>query len=331
MLTRVTAPPAPSPLVLVSGDEELLVTRAVSRVLGAARAADPDVEVADRQADDLTESDMVDMSSMSMFGGRRIIVIRGAQDLDDAPRDALIAFAREPLPDVTLVVVHSGANRNRKLVDAFKEAGATVVPAAKITRPRERHDFVVGEVRRLGGRISDVAAGQLLDAVGGDLRELAAVCEQLVADTDGMINEVAVARYHRGRAETSGFVVADAAIAGDLSEALALLRQALGHGTAPVLVASAIAGGLRDLARVASAGGGSRFELAKRLGMPDWKIDRAQRSARSWTDEGLAGALRSAGRADAAVKGAGVDAGYALERLVSDVVAARGRRPGGRR
>ncbi|MGF7237624.1 MAG: DNA polymerase III subunit delta [Frankia sp.] len=316
------------PLVLVSGDEELLVARAVSSALVAARGRDPEVEIVDRGAAELTDSDVLDMASPSMFGGLRVLVVRGAQDLGEELRDALIAYAARPLDDVMLVVVHSGANRNRKLIEAFKGAGARVIPASKVTRPQERREFVVAEVRRQGGRISEDAARALLEAVGGELRELAAVCEQVVADTDGIVDERAVARYHRGRAETTGFAVADAAIAGDLPQALTLLRQALDHGTAAVLVSSAVATGLRDLARVASSGGGSKFELAKRLGMPDWKIERAQRSARSWSEEGLARAIGSAAVADAAVKGAGVDSGYALERLVMDVVGSRGRSSG---
>ncbi|ABD10637.1 DNA polymerase III subunit delta [Frankia sp. CcI156] len=322
MLTCVSSSALP-PLVLVTGDEDLLVGRAVRGVLDAARARDPDVEIVDRPAGELSEADLIDLGATSMFGGGRVMVVRGAQDLAEDLRDALLEYIARPLDDVVLVVVHSGVVKNRKLADVLKTAGARVVPAAKITKPRERHDFVVAEVRHLGGRVSDGAVRALLDAVGGDLRELAAVCDQLVADTDGLIDEAAVARFHRGRAEASGFAVADAIIGGDLPQALTLLRQSLEGGTAAVLVSSAVAGGLRDLARVASAGPGSKWDLARALGMPDWKVEKAQRSARAWSDRGLGQALRAAAEADAGVKGAAVDAGYALEKLLREVAVAR--------
>jgi DNA polymerase-3 subunit delta len=318
---------APPPLVLVNGDEDLLVSRAVRAVLDAARAHDPDVEITDRAPGELTDADMVDLGATPMFGGMRVVVARGTQDLSEDLRDALLAYIAHPLDGVVLVLVHSGAVKNRKLVEAMKAAGARIVPAAKVTRPRDLQDFVTGEVRRLGGRITDGAARTLLDAVGTDLRELAAVCDQLVADTDGLLDERAVAAFHRGRAEATGFAVADAAIGGDLAGALALLRHAVASGTAAVLVASAIAGGLRDLARVASAGGGSTWDLARTLGMPDWKVEKAQRAGRAWSDGGLADALEAAAVADAGVKGAAIDAVFALELLVHRVVAARG--PGG--
>lgn len=311
-------------LVLVQGDEDLLVGRAVRTVVDAARARDPEVEIVDRAAGELTEADLVDLSATSMFGGGRVVVVRGGQDLGDELRDALLVHIGRMPSDVVLVLVHSGGVRNRKLADAMKAAGARVMPAAKITRPRDRHDFVVAEVRRLGGRISEGAARALLDAVGGDLRELAAVCDQLVADTEGgLLDEVAVARFHRGRAEASGFAVADAIIGGDLPRALTLLRQAMEGGTAPVLISSAITGGLRELARVSAAGGGNKADLARVLKMPDWKVEKAARAARAWSDPGLGHALRAAARADAGVKGASVDAGYALEKLLREVAVAR--------
>jgi len=63
--------------------------------------------------------------------------------------------------------------------------------------------------------------------VGSDLRELAAACDQLAADTDGLIDEPVVARYYRGRAEATGFTVADRAVEGHLAQALEQLRWAL--------------------------------------------------------------------------------------------------------
>jgi DNA polymerase-3 subunit delta len=57
--------------------------------------------------------------------------------------------------------------------------------------------------------------------------------------------------------------------------------------------------------------------------MPDGKVEKAQRSARGWSDTGLSLALRAAAAADAGVKGASVDAGYALEKLLREVAMAR--------
>jgi DNA polymerase-3 subunit delta len=92
-----------------------------------------------------------------------------------------------------------------------------------------------------------------------------------------------------------------------------------------VLVTSALASGVRSIAQVASAGRSARSgELARELGMPPWKVERVQRQARGWRPEGIATALAAVAEADAAVKGAGVDPAYALERAVLAIASARG-------
>jgi DNA polymerase III delta subunit len=164
----------------------------------------------------------------------------------------------------------------------------------------------------------------LLDAVGSDLRVLANACGQLVADTTGVIEEGMVRRYYAGRAEVTSFMVADLAVEGRAVEALASLRWALGSGVDPVLVTSALAMGLRSIARVASAPRGLRpADLARDLGMPPWKVDRVRQQVRGWTGDGVAEALRAVADADAAVKGGGDSPGYALERAVVAIVNAR--------
>jgi len=184
---------------------------------------------------------------------------------------------------------------------------------------------VPGEVRRAGRSITAGACRALVDAVGSDLRELAAAVGQLLADAPdgGPVDEATVARSHRGRAETTGFQIADAAVGGDAPGALALLRSALDTGTADLLVVSALASGLRELAAVRGAGGASSGAVARQLGLPPWKVEKAQRGARGWSDEGLSLAVRAVAHADELVKGAGAVPAYALEAAVLTVARAR--------
>jgi DNA polymerase-3 subunit delta len=309
--------------VLVLGDEELLATRAVGAVVEAARAADPHADVRDVEAGALNPGEIAEMTSPSLFGGRRVLVVRSGQDARKELTGALVGYARRPDPEVSLVVVHAGGAKGKALADGLREAGATVVPATKPKGHRDRVAFVRDEIRRGGGRCADDAAEALIAAVGTDLRELASAAAQLIADTDGRITAETVSRYYRGRAEVSGFTVADAAIVGDVPAALEALRWALHIGVDPVPIADAIADGVRTVARVASAGRGNSYQVASSLGLPPWKVERAQRQARGWTADGLVDAMRAAAECNAAVKGGTDDRGYALERAVFAVVAAR--------
>ncbi len=155
----------------------------------------------------------------------------------------------------------------------------------------------------------------------GTWRQRAASCPPI---RPGVINQAAVARYYLGRAEATGFSVADKACEGKLADALEQLRWALATGTSPVLISSALAQGLRTLGLVGSVGRGlSPNALAADLGMPPWRIDKARQQLRGWTSAGLAEAHAAVAEADVQVKGEGASAGYALERAISTIVACR--------
>ena len=312
------------PLTVVVGDEELLVSRAVSAIVRAARAADPSVDVRDVDPGALQPGDLADLLSPSLFAERRVLVVRAAQDLPKDVAAEVTAYAASPLDEVHLVVVHAGGAKGKALLTALLAAKARKVDAPKISKAGERRDFVRRELSADGRPVEPEAVTLLLDAVGNDLRELCSAAGQLLADTDGPITVRAVARYHRGRAESSGFAVADKAVDGDLAGALELARWGQSTGLAPVLVTSALASTLRSVALVASAGRAPAHQLAGQLGMPPWKVEKTQRQARGWRPEALSQALQAVARADADVKGAASDQAYAVERALLAVVQARG-------
>lgn len=314
-------------MTLVVGDEELLVDRAIGEVVKAARTDEPEVDVVDLAPGTLEPGRLVELTSPSLFGGGKVLVVRSAQDLGKDLAAELTAYAKNPADDIRLVVVHAGGAKGKALLDGLGKLGARKVPCPKITKPGERVAFARAEVRRAGGSIGEDAARTLLDAVGTDLREVAAACSQLLADTGGKINDAAVARYYRGRAEVSGFNVADKTVEGKLAEALEQLRWALATGVAPVLIVSALAQGVRSLAKVGGAPRGlGSAALARELGMPPWKIDRVKQQLRGWAPEGVAKALAVVTEADADVKGGAADASYALEKAVNEIVRARATR-----
>jgi DNA polymerase III subunit delta len=176
MLRVVSAVPSPklTPVVLVLGDEELLVSRAISDTAALARAADPQTEVRDLEASSLLPGELAEMLSPSLFGGRRVAVLRNGQDARKELVAIVLDYVKEPDPEVTLVVTHAGGAKGKAFADSLQKAGATVISALKIGRHRDRLDFVMGEFRRLGGRCTTDAAEALIEAVGHDLRELAA-------------------------------------------------------------------------------------------------------------------------------------------------------------
>jgi DNA polymerase III subunit delta len=319
-----------SSLHLVLGEEELLIERAVAQILRAARqragagadsgidAGIADVPVNRMRAGDVSTSELLELLSPSLFAEERIVVLEAA---GEAGKDAvaLIASAAADLPQGTvLVVVHSGGGRAKALAGELRSLGAQVHPCARITKFNERTDFVRGEFRSLKVKVDDRTVTALLDAVGSDLRELASACSQLVADTGGDLDAAAVRRYHSGKAEVKGFDIADKAVTGDVAGAAEALRWAMMRGEPLVVLADALAEAVHTIGVVMPLAG-DPYRLAAQLKMQPWRVQKAQKQARRWSPQRLATAMKVVAVLNANVKGAVVDADYALESAVRQV------------
>lgn len=311
---------------LVLGEEELLIDRAVAEILRAARqraGASPeagidDVPVNRMRAGDVSTYELTELLSPSLFAEERIVVLDAAAE---AGKDAvaLVTSAAADLPAGTvLVVVHSGGGRAKALVNELQSMGARVHPCAKIAKPGERADFVRKEFRALKAKVDDRTVTALMDAVGSDIRELASACSQLVADTGGEVDVAAVRRYHSGKAEVTGFDIADKAVGGDVAGAAEALRWAMMRGAPLVVLADALAEAVHTIG-VVMPQSGDPYRLAGQLKMPPWRIQKAQKQARRWSRERLATASRVVATLNANVKGAVVDADYAMESAVRQV------------
>jgi DNA polymerase III subunit delta len=309
-----------SELHLILGEEELLVERAVAGVLSTARknAGTGDVPVDRMRAGEVTTSELAELLSPSLFAEERVVVLEAAAE---AGKDAvaLIADAAADLPEGTmLVVVHSGGGRAKALADQIKKLGADVHECPKITKPAERATFVKNEFRTLKVKVSEDTITAVLDAVGSDIRELAAACSQLVADTGGTVDAAAVRRYHAGKAEVKGFDIADKAVVGDVSGAAEALRWAMMRGEPHVVLADALAEAVHTIARVGPISG-DPYRLAGELGMPPWRVQKAQKQSRRWSRESVAEAIKVVAALNGDVKGVAADADYALESAVRRV------------
>ncbi|MET8878037.1 DNA polymerase III subunit delta [Nocardia sp. NPDC004604] len=308
---------------LVLGDEELLVERAIAGITAQVRegAPDPDAVPVDRlRAGDASTAELAELLSPSLFAEDRVIVLESAAD---AGKDAVAVItdaAVDPPEGVVLVVLHSGGGRAKALAPALQKLGAQVHDCAKLTKASERVEFVRGEFRNAGVRVSGEVVQVMLEAVGSDLRELSAACSQLASDTGGKVDIAAVRRYYSGKAEISGFDVAELAVAGDRPGAMEALRWANDRGVPHVLLADALADSVHTIARVGSAGRGDPFKLAQQLGMPPWKVKKAQAQARGWNQASIGTALQVVATLNADVKGGAADADYALEHALTQIL-----------
>lgn len=307
----------------MTGDEDYLVSRTLDDLRRLVKDAWPDAELHEFEATSLDTVELMQLLSPSLFGGQRLVVLRSAQDLPAASVASVVALLTDVDPDTYVVVQHVGGAKGKAVLDALRKSKPTELTCAKITRAEDRQAFLRDEVRRHRGKITPDGAAAVLDAMGTDLREIAATIAQLLGDNGGSIDADAVVAFHRGRAEVTGFVVAEHAVTGNVTAALTNLRWALNVGVAPVLIADALADGVRSVARVMAAGPGDPFKLAPTLGMPPWKVKKSRGQAQGWTESGLQNALGVVATLNAEVKGTAADSRFAIESAIRKVAAAR--------
>jgi len=298
-----------------------LAQRAAERIVAAVRGTDPQVEVVHLDAAEYGAGELSVATSPSLFSEAKVVLFAGLEKGSDAALADAQAYIGGPDGDAVVVMIHGGGQRGKKLLDAAKAAGVPTVACEAVRTDADKSDFVAAELRDASRRAEPRAVRALVDAVGTDLRELAAACSQLVADTTGTITADVVDRYYGGRVEATGFQVADAAVAGDVSRAVALLRHALATGVDPVPLVAALAMKLRTLAKVSTVRGRGSGG-AHDLGLAPWQVEKASSELRHWTPQTLAVAITAVAQADADVKGQSRDRQYAVERAVLRVAQA---------
>src|SRR5689334_14166502 len=90
------------PIVLVVGDEELLISRAISAVAAAARRRDPDVSETERAGSEIEGPELHEMLGPSLFGDARLLVVRSAQDLRVGAVAVLTPYLEVPAEGTTV-------------------------------------------------------------------------------------------------------------------------------------------------------------------------------------------------------------------------------------
>jgi DNA polymerase-3 subunit delta len=310
-----------APLVLVTGNEELLVERTVHELVASVTEGGEDATVVDIDVASLGAGGIRSSAAPSLFGGTSVVVVRGVERMkkkdDDggdgfaAARAELLDYFGGPDPEAMVVLVHAGGVMGRDVVAAAKKAGAQTVdvtsPSKGAERDSHRRAFVTAEFRAHKMQVAPAAADLIVVAVGNDLRSLAGACSQLASDVQGAggarVDTDLVSRYYGGRAEVDSFAIGNLLMTGRTAHALVLLRQMLAHEplakVGPMLV-GAIAYRVRQEASKYRGGG--------------------------WQPDALARAVQAVAAADSAVKGGEADGEYALERMIIAVSQARGAR-----
>ncbi|MGH2807083.1 MAG: DNA polymerase III subunit delta [Actinomycetota bacterium] len=297
--------------------EQFLADEAVARVR-AETDADPLSEIgfdADVEVHELIGA----LQTPSLLGGRRLVIVTGAQDLNKEQAEAIATYLDSPSPSAVLVLVAAGKT---KVDAAMKKLGAVITLEA----PKGRR--LVGWIRERGKarkiKLDDRAAWALIDSVGAELRDLDGALEQLgLSSGDGPVTAATVRKAFPRLADERTFAFTDAVGERRLAPAMATLRRLLEQGDEPLMLFGALSAHMRRMLRARRFADKGARAVGEAMGLPEWRAERLQKQARSYKEEELVAAMDVLAKTDVDMKGEFPSPEAALERAVVQIISGR--------
>lgn len=306
-------------MYLFAGAEELLRRRAATRLIDELRAEGP-VEVVDVRAAELRERGLPDLRTGSLFGDRRVVQIRDAQDLPADMAAALTDVLDGPAPDAMVVLLASGTGRIIKLAKRIKALGGRV----DVAPPRDWEDrkwagLVRDEFAQHRRRAAPEAIEAILAHAGLDVGQIAEKVSQVVSRVpSGTVGAEHVDSVVVGLGSRGSFAVADAMCQRQPAEALELLRGVLESGDDPIMVLGALVYRVRSI--VAVAGGIEPADAGLRISKG--QLRHLQAAVRNFGSGELTRAMRTLADADVELKSGELPPQLVIERAVVDIATA---------
>ncbi len=253
-------PEAIPPVVVLFGNESFLKRLATSS-LRRAIVGDDDAPFATLEGATAQWRDVIDeLSTMSLFGGeRRLVILEAADKFVTNERGRLETYVEKPRPSGVLILEVDSWASNTKLYKAVDKIGLQIECRApeKTVGKRKVPDearlckwLVAWSQQQHDAKLEAIAAEQLLELVGPEFglldQELAKLA--LFAGPGGKIDVQMVRDVVGGWRTQTIWELIDAAADGDAGEALKQLDRLLQAGEHPVALFGQISWSLRRFA-----------------------------------------------------------------------------------
>jgi DNA polymerase-3 subunit delta len=318
------------PLYLLEGAEGYLREQALKRLTAAAVEESVrdfnlvTISVAQRNLDEA----LALARQMPMISPRRVVVVTDFEAVSDERQlETLKDYVRAPVETTALVFLSAGLDNRRNIATLLRKACA-VVRFEPLDEREEAPRWVAEYVARAGCFIEPPAAAYLVGMVGTELRRLASELDKLVAYVGGQgrITKQEIEELVRYSREHSNFELTDAILDGDRRRALTLLNHIFANPpespqTLAPLILGAIASNYRKMlaAKELMRQNAPNSEVAKAVGMPDWKVGRFNECVRRVEAERILGGIARIAAADVALKSSLATPRLQLELLICEL------------
>ncbi len=311
--------PSGGRVYLVVGQEAWLRRRAVERIVSShLPPGERELNLDRLRAGDVdVEEILVRLDTVPFFGGTRVVVVHGAEQLPAAAQERLASYLEAGSPPSVLVLEAASLDRRRRLWSVLQRV-AEVVEAAPLDSS-QAVAWVAARVREAGKRISGEAARALVAVAGADLVALEGEVDKLLSYTaDGATVELAdVEAVASQGAEVSVFALTDAVAQQDPGAALRVLHRLL-ERESPVGLVALLASHFRALlyARALTERKASAAQVRTVLGSRAWLYGRYREQVRRLGPGRLVELYGRIEATDLALKTSGGAAEVLLQQLV---------------
>ena len=305
------------PAYLLSG-QAFLADEALARVRAEAET-DPLSELSFDATSDVAAITGA-LTTPSLLGGRRLVVVRDADSLKKEHVEALLRYLEDPSPDSVLVLIAEGRTKFDQIV---RKMGGSVT--LETPKGRKLVGWLRARAKEHSLKMDDRAGWALIDSVGGELRDLETALTQLGTGL-GPGSTVGVQDVRRAFprvADERIYVFTDAVGERKLPLAMSSLRKLLEQGDDPLMLFGALSAHVRRMLRARRFADQSSAAVGDAMGLPGWRAERLQRQARSYREEELVAAVATLADTDVEMKGGDLPPEAALERAVLWIVAGR--------
>jgi DNA polymerase-3 subunit delta len=261
-------------------------------------------------------------NALGLFGGRRLVLVRNADALDDDAVAGIVAYLADPAPD-TVLALFGGPAITPKHALAVAVAAVGDVRLFDAPERKQAADWVVRRLADLGGAWSAAGARRLVALAGDDVGDLALEVEKLAAYCAGAEAKVEdVELLVIPRADVKPWDITDAWGRRDAASVIALATAGVERPDDVGRLIAQLASHVRKVHRAAVLldGGGSQADVARDLNLKPFPAGKLVGQARSFERDELGRAVVRLADLDLAVKGGSrLDARFELELALAEI------------
>ena len=289
---------------LLFGEEAYLKKQYREKLLHAMTKEGDTMNVSFFEGKDIRPGELVDLAeTMPFFAERRVILVEDSGFFKSAC-DLLAEYLQAVSETASFIFVESEEDKRSKTYKADKKYGAAVEfgmqNEALITR------WVLGRIGKEKKKITQPVLRCFLGRTGLDMSTIDRELEKLFCYTleKEVIERSDIEAVITQQLENKIFEMLDAIIGHNAAKALQLYYDLLALKEAPMRILFLLTRQFRILLQMKelTGKGYGSFDIAKKIGIPEFVVRKNQAQAKQFSPEQLASALKHAAAAEEAVK-----------------------------